>query len=320
MLMWNGALRVGLCCIGQMRRHNLCVNPLEEERHGRRCSAMALHRSHPPGLSAVVARGKRPFAAIWHGQSFLEGCPSTNTHVWAPLLRISIVTSFSQHCSSHCAKLFHDREGEKSVTSLSDRWSPILWSSAPRGPEPSAPGSAAVPGLVPTHSAFISLTTSTHGPFMEEPDERRRPDITQPALPAALASHRPHGAWLDLREDRFSGFKAFSPRGCPEALGVLSRGFHHQVHPLLFCQTTASCSDSHARLVRCLTHARAHKRTHAVISRSEEKRMTLLTDFMAAAMSSYRSACSASRAFCTSCSRSTMFAVCVCVGCVGVYR
>lgn len=33
-----------------------------------------------------------------------------------------------------------------------------------------------------------------------------------------------------------------------------------------------------------------------------------LTFFMAAAMSSYRSACSASRAFCTSCSRSTIFA------------
>lgn len=37
-------------------------------------------------------------------------------------------------------------------------------------------------------------------------------------------------------------------------------------------------------------------------------RGTGLTFFMAAAMSSYRSACSASRAFCTSCSRSTIFA------------
>lgn len=50
--------------------------------------------------------------------------------------------------------------------------------------------------------------------------------------------------------------------------------------------------------------------------KGHQRGRSLLTDFMAAAISSYLSACSASLAFCTSCSRSTILDVCVAVLCV----
>lgn len=110
--------------------------------------------------------------------------------------------------------------------------------------------------------------------------------------------------------------------------------FSHTFHPALRCDLSAGLENAlrRGRPVRapvspthCYTFPsdpQTFPRIFSPIKPIHETKViqkigrSLLTDFMAAAISSYLSACSASLAFCTSCSRSTILVVCVVLLCV----
>lgn len=88
---------------------------------------------------------------------------------------------------------------------------------------------------------------------------------------------------------------------------------YYRFNKVLLASCYTALTDTHTRHVDDTAYTTVLAQT-----RKGREGRSQLTDFMAAAMSSYLSACSASRAFCTSCSRSTILAAvrCAAVLCV----
>lgn len=148
----------------QMLRHASVWEPAVRGR-GRRDAAATQHRlKQAIRQASSLQTGKkkekeknRALAAIWHPQSFLESCPSTNTHVcevngsdfvrcfcanrlhqpWANIA-LSNAPNVQQSDRGQVTGLFLHITQKKSGVSLENRW-PIISCSASCKPEPEHP-------------------------------------------------------------------------------------------------------------------------------------------------------------------------------------